>query len=124
MTREAKGRKTREAERLRGVDEALKPVEMEDREEGPEGGCSLAGGSSITPPAVPQAQTHRPKPLDGCCVERWSVRGEYSAATGTNTDCPREESNNTVSSKFYTVYCMLAVDVCVHVCLLSTYFSM
>lgn len=69
--------------------------------------------------AVPQAQTHKPKPLDGCCVERWSVRGEYSAATGTNTDCPREESNNTVNSKLYTVYCMVAVDVCVHLYILA-----
>lgn len=49
LTREVKGWKTREAERLRGVDEALKTVKMEDREEGPEGGCNLAGGSRITP---------------------------------------------------------------------------
>ncbi len=91
------------------MDEGLKKVEMEDREEGPEGGCNLAGGSNIS-----LQQCHRHKhtnrhPWMTVVFERWSVWGEYYVATGTNTYCLREVSNNSVYSKSYTVYRMVSV---------------
>lgn len=95
--------------RLQAQDEGLKKVGMEDREEGPEGGCNLAGGSKIrlrcratgtnTQPTPPPSPPMTAEP------ERWSVGGEYCEATGTNTKCPREVSDNTVFSKC----CMVAV---------------
>lgn len=82
---------------------------MEDREEGPEGGCNLAGGSNIS---LQQCHGHKNTnrhPGMTAEFERWSVWGEYCVATGTNTYCPREVSDNTVYSKLYTLSCMAGV---------------
>lgn len=95
--------------------EGLKKEEMEDREESPEGGCNFAGGSNISLQHCHRHKHTSRHPWMTVVFEGWSVWGEYSVATGINTYCHREVSDN---SKLYTIYyggCG-SVDVCVHVC--------
>lgn len=112
MRREAKGLESSERcmqPEIVSQEWKMEKVEMEDREEGPEGGCNLAGGSDIS---LQQCQRHKhtnQHPWMTVVFEARSVWEEYSAATGTNTFGPREVSDNIVHSKLYTVYCMLCV---------------
>lgn len=109
MTGEARGLKAGGtcSKRLQEMEEGVKKVEMEHREEGPGGGCNLVGGSGIS-----LQQCHRHKHTNQhlwmtVASERRSVWGKYSVATGTNTYCPNEVSDNTAYNKLYTVYCMV-----------------
>lgn len=89
-----------------------KRVEMEDGDGGPRGSCNLVGGSDIS-----QQQCHRHKHTNrhpGMTVasERWSVRGKYSIATGTNTYCLNMVSGYTAYNKLYNAQRTLGVSPC------------
>lgn len=60
------------------MDEGLKKVEMEDREEGPEGGCNLAGGSNISLQRSHRHQHTNRNPWMTVVFERRSAWGDCS----------------------------------------------
>lgn len=90
--------------------EGLKKAELQDiQRKALKVAAILQGGSNIS---LQQCHRHKhPNRHSWITVafERWSVWRECSVATGTNTYCPREVSDNTVYSILYTVYCMMGM---------------
>lgn len=107
------------SQRLWDMDEGLKMVEMEDSEDGPEGGSQSRGWQQYQSAAVPQAQTHKRTPVDECGVQDMVNLGRiFSSYRHKHIFAPGRclitlhTANYTLYTAWWVCQC---VDVCVHV---------